>query len=42
LVFKWGMVQIMLPKKAAPGERDATESGSPGEAPASHRFAAWH
>ena len=41
-VFKGGMVQIMLPKKAVPGERDVMESGSPVEAPTSHRFAAWH
>lgn len=42
LVFKGGMVLIMLSKKAVPGERDVTESGSPAEAPTSHRFAAWH
>jgi hypothetical protein len=40
LVFKGVMVQIMLPKKAVPGERDVTESGSQAEAPTSHRFAA--
>jgi hypothetical protein len=32
LVFKGGMVQIMLLKKAVPGERDVTESGSQAEA----------